>query len=133
MPFDPTVPAPHADLTSQMFRDQFNGLNAKIDAQAAVIADLQAQINALKPHEAFGFGDARACGILTLMGMLQGKPYYRAAGGAWFFWSAFDGQWAVRFDQPDETTSCGDYFRAAPALIGPYANRSGTAPAGTVS
>jgi hypothetical protein len=30
MPFDPTVPAPHADLTSAMFRDQFTGLKALI-------------------------------------------------------------------------------------------------------
>ena len=124
--FNPTEPHNGIPVDADFLRDQFNALNDKI-------ADLQAQLNALQPHIAVNFGDPRACGVLTLMGMLQGKPYYRAAGGAWFFWSAFDGQWAVRFDQPDETTSCGDYFRAAPDLTGPYANRSGIDPAGSVS
>ena len=32
MPYDPTFPASHADLTSPAFRAQFNALNDKIDA-----------------------------------------------------------------------------------------------------
>ena len=43
MPFDPTFPAAHAELTSPTFRDQFNALKALIDAQAVttgrVVAD----------------------------------------------------------------------------------------------
>ena len=44
-----------------------------------------------------------------------------------------NGQWAVKFDQPDENSSCGEYFRADPDMTGPYVNRSATDPAGTVS
>ena len=81
MPFDPTWPPTDADAESIRMREQFNALNdrstalqALIDDQAALIADIQAQLNALKPRVAIGFGDSRACGVLTLMGMLQGKP-----------------------------------------------------------
>ena len=108
-------------------------LSGLVASQAAINAGLQAQIEALTPRIAKDFGDLRACGLLTPMGMLQGKPYYQAAGGAWFFWSTFDGQWAVKFDQPDENSSCGEYFRADPDMAGPYVNRSATDPAGTVS
>ncbi len=31
MPFDPNVPAAHAELTSEMFRNQFNALNDKFE------------------------------------------------------------------------------------------------------
>ena len=46
MPFDPAVPEYQAELTSVMFRDQFNGLKALVDAQASVIAAVQAQAGA---------------------------------------------------------------------------------------
>ncbi|MEQ1862543.1 MAG: hypothetical protein ABMA13_21700 [Chthoniobacteraceae bacterium] len=46
MPFDPTKPAPGDDLDAVLVRDQLNALKALIDAQAAQIADLQAQITA---------------------------------------------------------------------------------------
>jgi hypothetical protein len=36
MSFDPTKPADHSDLASQVMRDQLNGLKALIDAQPAV-------------------------------------------------------------------------------------------------
>lgn len=32
MPFDPALPEENAPLISQILRDQFNGLDAKIDA-----------------------------------------------------------------------------------------------------
>ena len=44
--FDPTKPAPGDDLDAVLIRSQFNELKALIDAQAAQIANLQAQLNA---------------------------------------------------------------------------------------
>ena len=46
MPFDPTKPAPGDDLDAVLIRNQLNELKALIDAQAAQIANLQAQLNA---------------------------------------------------------------------------------------
>ncbi len=46
MPFDPNKPAPGDDLDALLIRAQFNELKALIDAQAAQIANLQAQLNA---------------------------------------------------------------------------------------
>ena len=46
MPFDPAKPAPGDDLDAVLVRNQFNALKALIDAQAAQIAALQAQLNA---------------------------------------------------------------------------------------
>ena len=145
--FNPNKPQNGEDADADVLRDNFNALNDHstsletiianlsgfIVSQAAINASLQAQIDALTPHESVGFGDARACGALTYRGMLQGKPYFQMAGGAWLFWSTFDGQWAIKFDQPDENSSCGEYFRADPNMNGPYVNRSATDPAGTVS
>jgi hypothetical protein len=34
MAFDPNVPEPHAELTSEMFREQFNGLWGEIQSRA---------------------------------------------------------------------------------------------------
>ena len=44
--FDPTKPADHSPNSSAEMRAQLNALNDKIDAQAAQIASLQAQLNA---------------------------------------------------------------------------------------
>ena len=44
--FDPNKPAPGDDLDAVLVRNQFNALKALIDAQAAQIASLQAQLNA---------------------------------------------------------------------------------------
>ena len=44
MPFDPAKPADHSPDSSAEMRAQLNALNDKIDAQAAEIASLQAQI-----------------------------------------------------------------------------------------
>ena len=46
MPFDPTKPAFGSPDSSAEMRDQFNSLKALIDAQAAQIASLQAQLDA---------------------------------------------------------------------------------------
>ena len=46
MPFDPAKPAPGDDLDAVLVRNQFNALKALIDAQAAQIAGLQAQLGA---------------------------------------------------------------------------------------
>ena len=80
-------------------------LQAQNTAQDAIIAgltaqcaDLQAQINALKPesHEAVGFGEAGACGKLTFIGMFAGKPMYQAAGGWYYCWNESGGMWICR-------------------------------------
>ena len=44
MPFDPAKPANHSPNSSAEMRAQLNALNDKIDAQAAEIATLQAQL-----------------------------------------------------------------------------------------
>ena len=44
MPFDPAKAADHSPNSSAEMRAQLNALNDKIDAQAAEIASLQAQI-----------------------------------------------------------------------------------------
>ena len=49
MPFDPAKPAPGDDLDAVLVRNQLNALKALLDAQAAQIASLQAQLNALLP------------------------------------------------------------------------------------
>ena len=46
MPFDPAKPAPGDDLDAVLIRAQLNALKALLDAQAAQIASLQAQLNA---------------------------------------------------------------------------------------
>ena len=46
MAFDPAKPAPGDDLDAVLIRNQLNALKALIDAQAAQIANLQAQLNA---------------------------------------------------------------------------------------
>ena len=46
MPYDPAKPANGEDLDAVLVRNQFNALKALIDAQAAQIASLQAQLNA---------------------------------------------------------------------------------------
>jgi len=42
MPFDPTWPPPHADLTSADFRNQFTGLKSLIDGAYSAINDIPA-------------------------------------------------------------------------------------------
>ena len=50
MPYDPNFPPDHQALVAAPFRDQFNGLKALIDAQAAQLADLQAAQAAQQAH-----------------------------------------------------------------------------------
>ena len=44
MAFDPTKPVENSPLDAAEMRNQFNGLKALIDAQAAQIVDLQTQL-----------------------------------------------------------------------------------------
>ena len=46
MPYDSTLPADHAQVVAAELRSQFAGLKTLIDAQAAQIAALQAQLAA---------------------------------------------------------------------------------------
>ncbi len=48
MVFDPNWPPTNAEVESAPFRNQFNSLKALIDAQAALITDLQGQVAALQ-------------------------------------------------------------------------------------
>ena len=50
MPYNPNFPPDHQALAAAPWRDQFNGLKALIDAQAALIADQQIQIAGLQAH-----------------------------------------------------------------------------------
>jgi hypothetical protein len=43
MPYDPNIPADHADLTGAMFRGQFTGLKDLIDAGRMVRLDHKAR------------------------------------------------------------------------------------------
>lgn len=54
MAYNPNLPASHAPIVSQELRDQFNGLKALIDAQAAQITALQAALNSKVTRAAMG-------------------------------------------------------------------------------
>jgi hypothetical protein len=47
MPFDPAIPAPNAEATSAMFRNQFNGLKELIDAVSGVTSAVVDAVNTL--------------------------------------------------------------------------------------
>ena len=51
MPYDPDVPALNAELTSPMFRDQFQGLKALIDAVSGVTSAVVDGVSTLNPGE----------------------------------------------------------------------------------
>ena len=76
------------------------GLQTQIDAQAAVIGSLTARIAALEAASvtltASGFGEAGACGKLTMIGTFAGKPMYQAAGGWYYCWNDYGGMWICR-------------------------------------
>ena len=52
MSFDPNYPVDNQEIIAADFRNQFGALKALIDAQAATIADLQAQIADLRSKSA---------------------------------------------------------------------------------
>ena len=76
MPFDPSFPPDHADLTSATFRAQFNALNDLITALTLRVAALENP-----PLTSTGFGEPGACGVLTQIGVTNGYPEYSIAGG----------------------------------------------------
>jgi hypothetical protein len=45
---------------------------------------------------AIGFGDLRACGKLTQIGMFAGKPMFQAAGSWYYCWNEAGGMWICR-------------------------------------
>jgi len=47
MPYNPSLPADHAQVVAAELRNQFNSLKALIDAQAAQIAAMQARWDTL--------------------------------------------------------------------------------------
>ena len=76
------------------------GLQTQVDAQAATIGSLSARIAALESAAvnltATGFGEAGACGKLTIIGTFAGKPMYQAAGGWYYCWNPDGGMWICR-------------------------------------
>ena len=76
MPFDPSFPPDHANMTATSFRDQFNALNDLITGLTARVAALENP-----PLTSTGFGEPGANGVLTQTGMTNGYPEYSIAGG----------------------------------------------------
>lgn len=54
MPFDPNIPAHNAELTSAMFRGQFNGLKDLIDSMSGITSVVVDAVNTLPPGTAAG-------------------------------------------------------------------------------
>ena len=69
MAFDPSKPAPGDDLDAVLVRNQLNALKALIDAQAAQIACLQAQLNA-----AIGGTSSNSNGVGNLSLTINNNP-----------------------------------------------------------
>ena len=69
MPFDPAKPTPGDDLDAVLVRNQLNALKALIDAQAAQLASLQAQLNA-----AIGGTSSNSNGVGTLGLIIGNNP-----------------------------------------------------------
>ena len=79
MPFAPTLPVDHSPIVAAELRNQFNGLKAIIDAQAAVIADLSTQLAPLLPVIARSAG-----GVWTL-------TYHGPTQDYWQVWARYEG------------------------------------------
>ena len=143
MPFDPAVPAPHADLASQMFRDQFTGLKDLIDTQAAIItgqaaliADLQTRVTALEPPvlTATGFGAPEANSPLTQIGDYDGHPLYQTAGGWNVFWAGDYPAYFITDLAPQFSPAVGYVNTSSQQDVqGQYASNGKPLPAGTVA
>ena len=134
MPFDPTVPAPHADLTSQMFRDQFNGLKDIIDDLQAQNTALTARVAALEPPVAAGFGDPRANGPLTQDGMWNGYPAFRTPSNAYYHVADMDHYRCAPGGDPMNTMDVQYVNPVSGTVKGAYTlNLGGMPPAGMVS
>ena len=69
MPYDPTKPAFGSPDSSAEMRDQLNALKALFDAQAATLANLQAQIAA-----AIGASSNNSNGVGTLGLIIGNNP-----------------------------------------------------------
>ena len=68
-------------------------LEAQLGSLAARIAALEAASVSLTGS---GFGEAGACGKLTVIGTFAGKPMYQAAGGWYYCWNEAGGMWICR-------------------------------------
>ena len=134
MPFDPSFPPLNANMMATSFRDQFNALNDKIDAQATLIGSLTARLTALEPRLATGFGDPRANGQYEKVGTWNGwNLYLNTVSGfclchdgmsAWVIW---DGD--VRVGGAISS----QYYLGYPGPTGTYTETNGIAPGGTIS
>ncbi len=82
MPYDSNFPASHAELTSDAFRGQFNGLKELLDAGAlsGVVID---NVTTLPPGEAATVNASIAAGVLHLsFGIPQGPAGTDGTNGA---------------------------------------------------
>jgi hypothetical protein len=100
--FNPNEPQNGDDLDAVPVRDNFNALNDRDNALEALIASLTARVALLEnpPLASSGFGEAGACGLLTVIGTFAGKPMYQAAGGWYFCWNDAGGMWICRDAMP---------------------------------
>ena len=129
MPYDPAMPQPGDDLAAAPLRNQFNALNDLITA-------LDARIAALEPvtHTATGFPEAGALGVLTQVGTMNGKPFYKNGTGYFIFWSNAGSLWImVDADPRPSEPNVGRYYNPANIVTGQWVQSYGQAPAGTVS
>ena len=100
MPFNPNEPQNGEIIDADFLRNQFNAIKALNDDLVAIVGALAARIAALEASAvdlaAIGFGEAGACGKLTVIGTFAGKPMYQAAGGWWYCWNDAGGMWICR-------------------------------------
>jgi len=129
MPYDPTFPPLDSNLTADGYRNQFNALKALID-------ELTLRVAALEPvtHEATGFGDPRANGVLTQDGMWNGYPAFRTPSGAFYHVADMMYYRCAPGGDPMNTMDV-MYVNPLPSTVaGTYVlQMGGTPPAGTVS
>ena len=128
MPFDPNVPQNGQKLDADVVRAQLNALNDLITA-------LTLRVAALEPvtHEATGFGDPRANGVLTQDGMWNGYPAYRTPSGAYYHVADMDHYRCAPGGDPMNTMDVQYVNPVSGTVKGDYTlNMGGMPPAGTV-
>ena len=129
MPFDPNVPQNGQKLDADVVRAQLNALNDLITALTLRVAALEPVI-----HEATGFGDPRANGVLTQDGMWNGYPAFRTPSGAFYHVADMMYYRCAPGGDPMNTMDVMYVNPVSSTVAGAYVlQMGGTPPAGTVS